>query len=169
MAVHAVGFPCASGQEGLGDQTNLQYEIASHITTLVVNPDRQIVGQFYGPDYYPSVDTLNNFLLSIGAEMLDCTVGIQDENLNYHAASKIQISPNPVVEDAEMIINTEMEGSFEMSIYNNMGISLLSEAIYLNKNENRIPINISNFNSGIYYIKIQNSQGVTSLGKFIKK
>ena len=64
-----LGILGVSGLQGSGNEVNELYEIESHITCLVIMPNGEIAGQFYGPNAYPTRDSLNSLLLTLGAEM----------------------------------------------------------------------------------------------------
>ena len=169
IEVHAVDFPCVSGLEGLGNEINNQYDIASYITVLVIMPDRQIVGQFYEPDNYPTQDTINNLLLSLGAEMLDCNVGVVDNTIDTSEQNTLQINPNPIGEKAEAIINIEKSGLYEIRIFNNFGAITQTISTPLTKGENTINLDFSLFSSGIYYISLKGENQIQINKKILKQ
>lgn len=140
--------------EGLGDLVNTQYGIQSHITVLVVTPDKQIAGQFYGPDYFPTRDTLNNLLLSLGAQMQDCSVGISDSHILSNNFIDIQVSPNPVVENAHLEIKTKGNGFYHIKIMNIFGHVIQSFPTQLNKGINKIDVQLSLVPGGMYFISL---------------
>lgn len=169
MEVHAVDFPCASGLEGLGNDINLQYEIASHITVLVIMPDRQIVGQLYGPNSFPTQDTLNSLLLSLGAEMLDCNVGLEENQAQLKEQNTFRIYPNPIAENAEAIIEIEKSGLYNIRIFNNFGSLVRTISTQLTKGENIISIDFNSFEKGIYYISLQGDNQIIINNKVLKQ
>jgi len=166
ITVHAVNYPCASGDEGLGDLVNVQYEIASHITTLVITPDRQIVGQFYGPNNYPTRDTLNALLLSLGAQMENCTVGL--EEADQTASSSINIHPNPIVDHAQIEISIQDIGYYQLEIINISGQILYSHHDFFASEKVTINLNLGNYPKGVYTIRLKAKNGLTSFGKLLK-
>lgn len=165
MAVHAVEFPCASGLQGLGNDVNLQYDINSHITALVVTPDRQIVGQFYDP-YFPERDTLNSLLISLGAEMQDCTVGINSEKILDFGMS---ISPNPVEQYTYVNVLAEKAGLYHLKIISNFGHIMQTVSVDLSKGENRVKLDFSSFATGIYLVQLQSEKGQFEIKKIVKQ
>jgi len=168
MDVHAVDFPCASGIEGLGNDVNNQYEIASHITVLVITPDRQIVGQLYGPDSFPTQDTLNSLLLSLGAEMLDCNVGISEDKSVLAKKNTLKIFPNPIINRAEAILEIEKNGLYNIRIFNNFGALVYIVYTPLTKGGNVINIDFTPFKKGIYFISVQ-GEGELIMNKKVLK
>ncbi len=168
MTVHAVEFPCASGLEGLGNEINVQYGIVSHITALVITPDHQIVGQFYAP-YYPTRDTLNSLLLSFGAQMQSCSVGLSEESSSLERKNSLHVFPNPVNEAAQAHISIEEDGAYLMKIINNFGAIVQTIPLYLTKGENKIDLTFKSLSTGIYYISLQNNQEIMIKTKMLKK
>lgn len=148
MAVHAVEYPCASGIEGLGNDVHMQYEIASNITALVILPDGSIAGQFYGPDHYPTRDSLNNLLLSLGAEMQSCGVGIEE---GFH--SGLSVYPNPVSDHFNIQFLNHISGEYNLKVYNINANIVKSQKLYLN-HQQRIEINTNDLKNGIYFIQL---------------
>lgn len=163
MAVHAVGYPCASGIEGLGNDVNEQYEIASHITALVIQPDGTIAGQFFGPNAYPTRDSLNNLLLSLGAEMQPCGVGIQDI-----LPANANVFPNPASNFANISFNTKIYGSIQVSIFNITGKLQKQYNFHLKEND-QITLEISDLPIGIYFIEVKDNDNLVFNQKLIKK
>ncbi len=166
--VHAVGYPCVSGQEGLGNEVDAQYEIVSHITALVITPDRQIVGQFYGPDTYPVRDTINNLLLSLGAEMQDCTTGLEEENFVL-SLNNVQCWPNPFKETMNLSFETKSANFYKVRIFGEMGIEIFQEEKYLPEGKQNWEINMKLYPSGLYFVQIQNKEGMMITNTILKQ
>jgi len=169
MDVHAVDFPCASGLEGLGNDVNNQYEIASHITVLVITPDRQIEGQLYGPNSFPTQDTLNSLLLSLGAELLDCSVGISENKPILNKENTLKIYPNPIVNRAEANVEIEKSGLYNIRIFNNFGALVYTKPTLLTKGENLINIDFTPFKKGVYFINVQGDGELIMNKKVLKQ
>ena len=166
--VHAVGYPCISGIEGHGNEVDVQYEIVSHITALVITPDRQIVGQFYGPNYFPIRDTLNNLLLSLGAVMQECTTGTDEENFAL-SFNNVQYWPNPFRETMTLSFEAKNADFYKVRIYGEMGIEILQEEKYLPKGKQNWKINMKSYPSGLYFVQIQNKEGVMITNTILKQ
>lgn len=165
ISVHAVGYPCASGAEGLGNQINEQYLIASHITALVITPDGEIAGEFYGPDAYPTRDSLNSLLLHLGANMQDCSVGIDDlEN----SISIFEIAPNPIKDKTKLTIKAKNQGQYQIEIKDIAGHRLDYFPIYLDSQKNNIELNLEAYSKGLYFIQIWGNGQIISSEKILK-
>jgi len=160
--VHAVGYPCVSGEQGQGNAVNDLFDIASHITVLVITPDRQIAGQFYGPDYLPAQDTLNSLLLSLGADMMDCSVGINEHLNQYDKEEELFIYPNPVIDNSVLRVKIDEADWYQIQVINALGELESSQRAYFLKGENTINMQNSMKSAGMYYIKLQNKNRIFS-------
>jgi len=167
MEVHAVGFPCASGLEGLGNQITEQYDIQSHISVLVITPDREIAGQFYYP-YLPTRDSVNNLLLSLGAQMQDCTTGMPDE-FTINAHPQMNIFPNPVSSHATIQLNDVGIGNYRMEIFNNFGELIRSFPVKISSGSKEKQADFSNLTAGYYFIRLRAGTKTISRKIFIKQ
>jgi hypothetical protein len=162
MAVHAVGYPCASGTEGLGNETHFQYEIASNITALVILPDGTIAGQFFGPNSYPTRDSLNNLLLSLGAEMQNCGVDLEESK-----ESNLSLYPNPVTDQLFINLSSISAGIYQLEILNLQGQNIQTTDIRVAGNK-CIKINTQALPSGVYLLRLKQEDGVLFNQKLIK-
>ncbi|NPD44739.1 MULTISPECIES: T9SS type A sorting domain-containing protein [unclassified Lentimicrobium] len=165
ISAHAVGYPCASGTQGTGNEVNELYEIASHITCLVIMPDGEIAGQFYGPNAFPTRDSLNSLLLSLGAELYDCSVGTSELN---NQRNRIEISPNPVNQHTNLYLEVEFSGSFKIELLNISGQILNSFPIYLDSHQQIIKLNLEAYSEGLYFIQIRHKSQIIASEKLVK-
>jgi thiol-disulfide isomerase/thioredoxin len=162
MAVHLVGYPCISGTEGLGNETHIQYDIASNITALVVLPDYSIAGQFYGPNAYPTRDSLNKLLSTLGAQMYNCGVGISE-----HKSTSGLLYPNPSKNQSCLNLESSLSGVFTFQIINSQGRIIHEQSMNL-QNKNSIEINTSTLDIGVYFAILRNEDSMIINQKLIK-
>ena len=162
IEAHNIQFPCASGLDGLGNIVNEQYEIQSYITCIIVSPDREIVGQFYGP-YYPERDTLNKLLLTLGAEMQDCTVGLTQN----HILDDIMVFPNPITRNSALHINIYKADEYSIRILNDIGQMVYENKYILAEGDNSIEIDFSLFKQGAYILQIADKDKAITTKKII--
>jgi thiol-disulfide isomerase/thioredoxin len=167
MAVHAVEFPCASGIEGLGNQINLQYEIGSHITALVVLPDRTIAAQFFGPNAYPTVDTLNSLLTSVGGHAQPCSVQVNEMNEDTDN-EYFQCFPNPVIDELSLQINSGEFTEIEVEILNLAGQKILSFNPTFTSPNTEIKLDVTRLTKGVYFVRLKNRSQMVATQKLIK-
>lgn len=75
---------------------------------------------------------------------------------------QITIYPNPVVDFLNVKCDNEMKG---ISIINSAG-----QIVFKNKNvRNEIQIDLKEYSSGLYFIKINSFEGITTTSSFVKK
>jgi len=94
----------------------------------------------------------NSSTLVLSKDQPNANLSLADNSLGL-----FNIFPNP----ANEVLNIEAEGDFTVSVLNTKGEEVL-------KNSNAKTINVANFTSGIYFVKLQNEKGV-QVKKFIKK
>lgn len=165
ISAHAVGYPCVSGLQGTGNEVNELYEIASHITCLVIMPDGEIAGQFFAPNAYPTRDSLNSLLMTLGAEMYNCS--LSTEQLN-NENNRIEISPNPVNYNTKLNLKVEFSGPYEIEILNITGQVLKSFPVYLDSHHQIIDLNLEAFSEGLFFIRLRQNGLILSSEKFLK-
>ena len=166
IGVHLVNYPCISGEEGLGNIINEQYDIASHITTLVITPNREIVGQFYGPNSYPTRDTLNALLLSLGAQMENCTVGLEKDLTKE--SSSIDLFPNPMLDDAQIELVLKNSGHYQLNIIHTSGQILYTHKDFFASEKIKLNINLETFPKGVYLFQLIDEKDQIIQKKFLK-
>jgi hypothetical protein len=164
IEAHNIQFPCASGIHGMGNDVNEQYGIMSYITCIVVTPDREIAGQFFGP-YYPERDTLNHLLLSLGAEMQSCSVGISENE----AEEEVKLFPNPITESVELYVEINKSGTYHIRVVNGLGQQVARFVDYLTIGENRINVDFSSLDKGMYIVDIQYENKLIISKKILKQ
>ena len=81
-------------------------------------------------------------------------VGIEEETMNT-----VSIYPNP----ATTVLNVEAVGYNTIEIVN-----LLGQTVYAANATSNMQINVSNLNSGVYFVRLNGANGTTTQ-KFIKK
>ncbi len=74
-----------------------------------------------------------------------------------------KVYPNPVSDNITVYTNL---GISEVNIYNILGVNVYNETAALNNS--RLDINVSDFNEGVYFIKVKTENGET-VKRFIKK
>jgi len=164
IEAHNIQFPCASGQHGMGNAVNEQYGILSYITCIVVKPNREIAGQFFGP-YYPERDTLNNLLLSLGAEMQNCSVGIGEHN----SKEEIKVFPNPITEAVDLYVKVNKSGLYQIKVINTLGQQVAQFVDHLTIGDNKIDVDFSLLDKGLYIVEIQYENKLITRKKILKQ
>ena len=94
----------------------------------------------------------NSSTLVLSKDMPNGNLSLADNSIGL-----FNVFPNP----ANDVLNIETEGDFSVSVLNTNGEEIVS-------NLKSKSINVSNYNSGIYFVKLQNEKGV-QVKKFIKR
>lgn len=162
IEAHNIQFPCASGLNGQGNMVNEQYGIQSYITCIIVTPDREIAGQFYGP-YYPERDTLNKLLLTLGAEMQNCTVGLNEHPI----LDDFTVFPNPINQNSALHVNSLKADEYSIRVLNELGQMMHKKNYTLGEGDNSIEIDFSLFKQGVYILQIVDRHNVITTKKLI--
>jgi radical SAM superfamily enzyme with C-terminal helix-hairpin-helix motif len=118
----------------------------------------------------PSTVTLNannpsaivNFLLENGRII----TGIK-ENTSSNISSISDIFPNPAVDKANIIVVSALEMSVTLTIFNSTGQTVKEMPFSLQKGSNTITFTTSGFYEGMYYIRIQCTEGDAVMKKFV--
>lgn len=93
---------------------------------------------------------------------LDCTLGVDDVTLS----SNIRLFPNPASSEVYIDFGNLNVGSLEVKVVNNLGQTITSLETESLDGSNQMPINVSNYTSGIYFITIE-TDGITTTKKLL--
>ena len=97
----------------------------------------------------------NAFIFFIDDITITYTAGV-----NETAKENVLIYPNPVND----VLHVTANGYNKIEIFNFLGQVVLSE----NVSDNNLEINVSEFNSGVYFVRLQGEKGIVTK-KFVKK
>ena len=116
------------------------YQIEAYPTLILIAPNRSIVIQ----DLWPinNAQTIINALTPYGIEQHDC-----DDAIEEFDADSFTLYPNPVND----MLTIEGENLGNVSVYNALG-----QVIFEIFATDELKINTSNFESGLYFMKIGN-------------
>jgi hypothetical protein len=82
--------------------------------------------------------------------------------------SNIQIFPNPVLDIARIVVNSETIQSMEYSVVDILGKTLKSEKVLVNRGKTVIELNLNSYTSGMYFVNFK-TQNTSSSVKIIKQ
>ena len=83
---------------------------------------------------------------------VDECVGIDDPT----QAMELQVYPNPMNNTSVVTFSLKNDETVKISLFNNLGMEVLKVANdYMTRGTHRINLNLSNFDNGIYFIRIQ--------------
>jgi len=160
-SILGVRFPSISGQEGGGNQVHLLYEVQATPTTIVIQPDGYIVvPQIYPPAYNSVVDSVTNS----GGIPQECLTSVE----NYETKELVSISPNPVHNFANIILDLKSDRYLEIKIYNLTGqvVSRIDNRYY-SAGKNTVEANLSGEPEGFYFVQALEGNNVITTKKLI--
>ena len=73
-----------------------------------------------------------------------------------------RIFPNPVSESFNLEISADKEGAAEITVVNVLGAVLLTKSLTVNKGIQQLPINCSDWTSGLYLVRIKINDSIKS-------
>jgi hypothetical protein len=109
--------------------------------------------------YY--ITTLNPLVLTCYTFIDDIYVGYdstQDVGINNIGNIEVKTYPNPT--SRKIIIHTDNVKVYQISLFNEVGINIVTENISPTKSE--IEMDVSKYANGIYFLKIKTDKGMTS-------
>ena len=93
--------------------------------------------------------------------VIDTATSILDQELAW----MVSVYPNPTTDRVNVILPSENYSEFEINIYNALGARI---AGYLRIQENELSINLSNFETGVYFLEVKTESSKT-VKKIVKK
>lgn len=159
----------------VNNNTIVQWQTAQEMNTSEFIVERSLDGASYAPigtvaasgnsniqlDYsYTDHDAINQpaSVLYYRLKSVDKDGEVTYSNIAtvslVSAGSRIVISPNPVINDARVVISTAIEGKAEWRLMDNAGRVVLQGNASLMAGNNQVNINTRNMTSGIYYFRL---------------
>ena len=100
--------------------------------------------------------------LTISEEVASSVFDVATLDLDWN------IYPNPVADAINMNVNLEESDDFQLRIIDQTGRLIRTNEITLNRGENRNQYQVSDLNTGIYFLQLVNAEGVATQ-RFLKK
>ncbi len=155
---------------------------ATSFNWICTNPGAVIIG--YPNDscvfiQFNNIGASGNYFLSVQA-INSCGIGQSSPNYNLYvtspgggikelnASNNIKLSPNPTSDKLNINIASVKKGKTKFSIYNIQGAKLYNQEDLITTDTYNKIINVGTLKAGIYFIKIENDDGVYNT-KFIKE
>ena len=104
-----------------------------------------------------------NILLSNG----QATLGIDDLTSSY-VESVDNIYPNPVTNDANIVVTMKKQSNVKIEILNHFGQVIYSDNQILSNGNHRINLPLESMSQGLYFVKISANDNISSIRKFVK-
>lgn len=78
----------------------------------------------------------------------------QEEKEELFTNNENNIYPNPAASEIYLNINTETNGEVKYEVYDLLGRIFISEKRIMNRGNNTVLVNVRNYSSGVYFLKI---------------
>lgn len=149
-SIFGLTYPTASGLQGGGNIVFDDYQIQSYPTVIVIKPDHEISNQHV---WLPTTENINDAVLAAGGLL----VGKKeiDENKN-----SLLVFPNPANNYTTVSLSIEKASDLYLDILNSNGQIIYQNVNHLNAGSNSIEINVSEYKSGIYFIRMVTEDGI---------
>lgn len=99
-----------------------------------------------------ALDSLNFYVDSVGVYIIpDGLVGVKEQ---FNSLKGFDIIPNPTTGQFNLMMNVKENSQIAVKIVNLVGEEVLSQSINVNVGENKSTFDLSDFSSGIYFVKI---------------
>jgi hypothetical protein len=139
-------------------------------------------GQFwvmYSADYNQGLylDISDTYPNSNGGELTEnyqnaCLIRPEGLGVEEHEAvnpvTTARVYPNPATDMLNIEVNASQASEMSISVYNIMGQNVMNQNVNITTGMNTRPINISDLNSGIYFVTVK-ANGFENTMKFIVK
>ena len=87
---------------------------------------------------------------------------------NCHLMFSQQLNPNPATDVLNIEVNASQASEMSISVFNIMGQNVMNQTVSINTGINTRAVNISELNSGIYFVTVK-ANGFENTMKFIVK
>ncbi len=111
--------------------------------------------------------TFDGFTIDLDEKIINNLIATNIEN-NYSENIELSVYPNPVNDNLKIKFALNKNTQLDINVVNYTGQTVYSETKQYQNGENIIDINTGNFNNGIYFVNIKNTEGVVTTTKFIK-
>lgn len=158
--------PTVSGLDGGADPVHNTYGPAAYPTIVLIGPD----GQFKNIDIWPisSIATLESAVSSAGGSSAlvphTCALGVDELTVDASAAY-----PNPTTGDATIAVNMPNQGTVDVVVYSVTGEQLSSTSFEVAGGTTELPVALSSYASGTYFVRLSNGESVSSMIPVVKR
>jgi thiol-disulfide isomerase/thioredoxin len=140
-------YPVVSGNQGGGNSVYTDYGIMAYPTVVIIDPETHLLARKNIKP--PTQDSINNAIIKAGGIM----VGLNETKENIE--NSIKLYPNPARSTVNIKINKSVHSLYKIFIINLLGKVIYSHNGIIEKNNLILPINLSNFPSGVFFVKIE--------------
>jgi thiol-disulfide isomerase/thioredoxin len=144
-SIYGLTFPSVSGSQGGGNIVFNQYQIQSYPTVIVINTAHEITDQYV---WLPSEENIEEAIIAAGGILVGTT---ETEEID----TPFSFFPNPVKNKASIRVDLKEAANVKFEVYNMLGKRFTSgEQQFWEAGNYTIPVPVSRWANGIYFIKI---------------
>jgi len=86
----------------------------------------------------------------------------------FEFIEEMQISPNPALDEVRVKLNMDYAQPISIKAVDMLGRTIISTQMNTEEGTNILPLDISNLESGTYFLKVTDAEGDEMIDKFIK-
>lgn len=148
-SIFGLTYPTISGTQGGGNIAFNDYQIQAYPTVIVIKPDHEISNQFI---WEPSTENINEAVLAAGG-LLASGIEISEKRNN------LMIFPNPANISTTINLSLNYPDNIYLDVVNSNGQIVFQKVEHLNSGSNSINLNVSEYKSGIYLVRMISEEG----------
>ncbi len=159
-SIYGLTFPTVSGSQGGGNIVFNQYQIQSYPTVIVINTAHDITDQYV---WEPSEENIEAAIIAAGGIL----VGTEEFEIQQ---TQFGFYPNPAKNEGAISVCLPEAMNVRYAVYNLLGNRVISgEQEFSQQGNYTIPIHFSQFENGIYFIRLIAGNKVFNTVKFVVK
>ena len=155
-----IEVPSVSGINGKGGRIHENFDIGITPTTILINPDKQIVEQHIYP---PTADNIIKIIEEYGGITVDL------EEFETKNDNSLLIFPNPFFDVLNLTFSSEKDGFSSIKIIDLLANTIFETTIKTAKGENKSQIDLQKLKIGLYYVSLTTPDGKHLTRKVVKK
>lgn len=143
------GYPTVSGDDGGGNAVNVAYNPSAYPTYILIAPNHQIIET----DMWPINDPGSFTTIFANHNLTPKSCAITGINNTSETIENVSVYPNPVLNNTHI---KSYENLKSVKVFDVLGNVLVNETI---ANTNEYEINMSTFQTGVYFVEINSEKG----------
>jgi hypothetical protein len=126
-----------------------------------------VIGFYWGSNA-SQTEASNNEIIAVKVIANSAFVGVNENHEAVNPMTTARVYPNPATDMLNIEVNASQASEMSINVYNIMGQNVMSKNVNITTGMNLRPINVSELNSGIYFVTVK-ANGFENTMKFIVK
>ena len=126
-----------------------------------------VIGFYWGSNA-SQTEASNNEIIAVKVIANSAFVGVNENHEAVNPMTTARVYPNPATDMLNIEVNASQASEMSINVYNIMGQNVMSQNVNITTGMNLRPINVSELNSGIYFVTVK-ANGFENTMKFIVK